>query len=155
VAAAACVSGPTTSVVLDNDYPPSSGYVVYRAYWGSVSFSDPVFPGSSSEVKDTIPASTNTAYVVLAPRWDPDAGSPPTPTSFLLLQSIDGFGLRLGDTLHITVDDADFAGNCAVGSHLSQAQADFITQFVLPDVFPDAAPSLQYDPALCTMSVAP
>jgi hypothetical protein len=149
------VSGPTTSVVLDNDYPPSSGFVVYRAYWQAVSFSDPVFPGSSSDAQSTLAASANTAYVIVAPGWDPDAGSPPTPTSFLLLQSIDGFGVDLGDTLHITVDDAHFAGNCAAGSHLSQAQADFITQFVLADVFPDAAPPLQYDAATCTMSIAP
>jgi hypothetical protein len=93
---------------------------------------------------DTVPASANTAYVILAPGWDPK--SPTPPTSLVGMQSRNGFGVELGDTLQIPVDDATFIGNCASGSSLSQAQADFITQFVFPSDFA----TLRYDAATCT-----
>jgi hypothetical protein len=51
-----------------------------------------------------------------------------------------------GETLHIPVDDRAFIGNCASGSFLSQAQADFITQLIFPSDFA----SLRYDAASCT-----
>jgi hypothetical protein len=62
------------------------------------------------------------------------------------MQSRSGFAVHLNDTLHIPVDDADFAGNCATGSALTQSQADFITQLVFPGTFQ----GLQYDAATCT-----
>jgi hypothetical protein len=146
------VAAPATSVVLENDYPSStaSPLVVYRAFWQAVAFQDPVAPGTSSDAQSTVPASANTAYVVLAPGWDPssDAG----PTSFVLLESRDaGFGVSLGDTLTIPVDDTTFVGNCDAGSHLSQAQADLITQRVFtPTIFPDASAPFRYEAATCT-----
>jgi hypothetical protein len=99
-----------------------------------------------------VPASDNTAWVVLAPGWDPSSSSPPK--SFVVLQSLSGFAVHLNDTLHIPVDDADFAGNCVSGSTLTQSQADFITQLVFvkdpvtggPGIFQ----GLQYDAATCT-----
>jgi hypothetical protein len=95
-----------------------------------------------------VAASANTAYVVLAPGWDPtsDPTSTTQPTSFIVLQSRDGFAVNLGDTLHIPVDDTTFAGNCTAGSVLTQAQADFITQLVFPSTFR----SFHYDAATCT-----
>jgi hypothetical protein len=54
--------------------------------------------------------------------------------------------VSLGDTLHIPVDDATFTGNCAAGSFLTQAQADFITR----EVFPGDFASRSYDAATCT-----
>jgi hypothetical protein len=143
---------PHTTVVLDNDYPPSDTkpLVVYRAYWQAVSFEDAVAPGSSSDPQSTVPASDNTAYVVLAPGWDPTSATPPT--SFVFMQSRSGFGVHLDDTVHIPVDDATFLGNCAAGSFLSQAQADFITERIFtPAIFPDAtSSSFHYDAATCT-----
>ena len=137
---------PETDVVLDNDYPmsPTDACVVYRGAWQAQSFDDPIVPGSSSAPQSTVAASENTAYVVLAPGWDP--ASTAAPTSFVVMQSRQGFGVHLNNTLHIPVDDAAFAGNCAAGSFLSQAQADFITQLVFPSVFA----SLHYDAATCT-----
>jgi hypothetical protein len=143
--AAACGDTPATSVVLDNAYAPSSGAVVYTACWQAVCFPGPVSPGSSSSPPSpTVPASPNTAYAVLAPGWDPSTGG--TPTSFVVLESKTGFDVHLDNTLHIPVDDASFAGNCATGSHLAQDQADFITQRIFPGVFA----SLHYDAATCT-----
>jgi hypothetical protein len=137
---------PQTSVVLDNGYAPYTTVplVVYRAYWQAVSFEDPVAPGASSAPQSTVPASDNTAYVLLAPGWDPTSSAPPT--SFIALQSRSGFAVHLGDTVHIPVDDTTFAGNCASGSVLTQAQADFITQLV----FANDSGSFTYDAASCT-----
>jgi hypothetical protein len=143
--AVGCDHRPDTQVVLDNDYAPSPtrSLVVYRAHWLAVSFQDPVPPGSSSAPHDTVAASANTAYVLLAPGWDPASATPPA--SFIVMQSRSGFEVHLDDTLHIPIDDATFLGNCAAGSFLSQAQADFITRLVFPGEFV----SLSYDAATC------
>jgi hypothetical protein len=143
---AGCDAHPQSTVVLDNDYPPFATVPlpVYRAYWQAVSFPAPVAPGSSSDPQDTVPASDNTAYALLAPGWDPSGATPPT--AFVVVQSREGFGVHLNDTLHIPVDDTAFAGNCAAGSPLTQAQADFITQLVFPCDFA----SFRYDAATCT-----
>jgi hypothetical protein len=147
---------PSTNVVVDNDYPPYATVplVVYDAYWQAVAFEQPdgaaapVPPGDSSEPQSTVPASANTAYVLLAPGWDPTSATPPT--SFIVLQSQAGFAVSLGDTLHIPVDDATFVGDCATGSFLTQAQADFITERVFAKDFL----SLRYDAATCTTAPA-
>jgi len=141
---------PTTSVLLDNDYSPSAtaAPVVYQAFWLNVAFQAPVAPGSSSEPQSAIPASENTAYVLLTPGWDPTSSAPPT--SFVAIQSRGGFGVALGDTLHIPVGDASFEGNCAAGSHLTQEQADFLTQIVFASTFA----GLRYDPSTCTTTQA-
>jgi hypothetical protein len=139
------IDTPYTYVVVDNNYAASAAtpLVVYQAYWQAVAFTTPVPPGSSSAPLSTVPASANTAWAVLAPGWDPSSSSPPT--TFVVMQSRSGFAVHLGDTLHIPVDDADFAGNCATGSALTQSQADFITQLVFPSVFQE----LKYDAATC------
>jgi hypothetical protein len=142
---------PPTSVVLDNGYPVDTAVplVVYRASWQSVSFPQPVAPGTSSAPQTALPSSDDTAYVLVAPGWDP-AGSTP-PTSFLLLQSIGGYGVSLGDTVHIPLGDATFIGNCAAQSYLTQAQADFLSQQVFLD--DSGAVSFTYDAATCTSTL--
>jgi hypothetical protein len=136
---------PSTRVVVDNRFSPSANsYVIYRAFWQAVSFTMPIAPGSSSDPADTIAASDNTAYVVLAPGWDPVG--PATPTSFILLQSDHGFSVHSNQTLHIPIDDLLFSGNCAAGRPLEQAQADFLTQRVFVSVFD----GLRYDAATCS-----
>jgi hypothetical protein len=146
IAGASCDSLPQTSVVIDNGYAPSATNpaVVYRAYWETTYFVDPIAPGTSSDTQATIPASTSPAYVVLAPGWDPELSA--QPESLVVLQSKSGFDVHLGGTVHIPVDDDGFAGNCAAGSHLTQDQADFITGVVFPDVFA----TYTYDAATCT-----
>jgi hypothetical protein len=137
---------PHTSVVLENDYPllRTNALVVYHAAWQAVSFPSPVPPGSSSDPQPTVPASDNTAYVVLAPGWDPTSSTPPS--AFVVLQSRNGFAVDLDDTLHIPIDDKTFAGHCEAGSFLPQEQADFITRFVFPGDFA----SVRYDARTCT-----
>jgi len=139
-------SAPQTQVVLDNQYAPDTALVVYDAYWLNVSFAgEPVPPGSSSSPQSIVPASAdNTAYVVLAPGWDPTSTTPPQ--TLVVVQSRSGFAVALGDTLRIPVDDRGFEGNCAAGSRLTQSQADFLTQIVFTADFA----GLAYDAATCT-----
>jgi hypothetical protein len=148
VLAAGCMNldTPHTSVDFENGYPASSSPppVLYRAYWGNVSLPAPLVPGDSSGPQSAVPASDNTAYAVLAPGWDADASA--RPASLVALLSRSPFALHLDDTVHIPVDDTTFAGNCAAGSMLTQAQADFITQIV----FPDAFAGTRYDAVTCT-----
>lgn len=150
--AAAAVAGcdaAHTNVVIDNGYPPvaPSPFVVYRAWWQAVAFPAPIPPGTSSDPQPTVAASANRAYVVVAPGWDPM--SPMSPTALIVLQSLDGFAVRLDQTLHIPVDDTTFAGNCAAGSPLTQDQADFI----IGRVFAAAdLGMLTYDAATCTVT---
>jgi hypothetical protein len=97
-------------------------------------------------------SSPNTAYVLLAPHWDPFAdGGPSTPTSFVLLQSSSGFAIHLNETLHIAVNDKEFVGNCGASSFLTQEQADFMTMRVFADVFKGRS----YNAATCMTSGAP
>lgn len=121
--------------IVDNRYP---GAVVNRAYWQAVSFDDPIPPGASSVVLEAVPSSANRAYVLLAPAS--------APTSLVVLQSRVGFDASLGHTTRIPVDDGTFAGNCAAGSPLTQAEADFITQLVFARDFAHR----RYDAATCT-----
>jgi hypothetical protein len=135
---------PHTGVVVENDYPAATANVIVQAFWQSISFTSPIPPGTSSTPETSIFASPNTAYVLLAPRWDPSASTPPT--SFVVLESNGGFALHVDMTLTIPVDDTTFTGNCTAGSFLSQAEADFITQ----NVFAQTFAGLHYDAATCT-----
>ncbi|MCL2723311.1 MAG: hypothetical protein FWD69_02645 [Polyangiaceae bacterium] len=154
----ACLSAPDTTVVIENHYPPSStnALVIFRASYKEAgeatgdtgaAFDQPIVPGASSDPQSVVAASDNPAYVLLAPGWDPASSSPPT--SFVVLRSRAGFAVQYGDELRIPVDDTTFAGNCASGSVLTQADADFITQ----RIFPVAFNTLRYDAASCTTAV--
>lgn len=141
---------PNTTVTIENAYPPSSGLVIYQAWWSAESFLTPIAPGAASDPQDAIPASANAAYVLLAPGWDPaaDGGASP-PASLLVLTSKSGFALQLDHALRIPVDDTTFAGRCAAGSPLTQDQADFLTQRVFRSFFVGRT----YDAATCTTTV--
>jgi hypothetical protein len=145
---AGCDQGPHTAVILRNGYPPSATapLVVYRAYWQNVSFPTPIEPGFSSAPQSAESTSGDAAYVVLAPGWDPELSA--TPTSLVVMRSRSLIAVSYNDTLTIPVDDTTFAGNCAAGSLLPQAQADFITRVVFPCDFA----SFHYDAATCTLT---
>ncbi len=133
-----------TEVIIANGYPDASANVIYQAFWLDNSFTTPVAPGASAAPVTSLFASSNTAYVLLAPGWDPSSAT--TPTSFIVLESVGGYELHYGATLTITVDDAAFIGNCAAGTFLPQAETDFITQ----NVFAQTFAGLHYDAATCT-----
>ena len=147
-ACAGCDGAPLTTVVLDNRFPADAAapLVVYAAQW-QVAFPAPVPPGESSDAQTVVPSSDLPAYAVLAPGWDPQGDA--APSSLVVIESRAGLTAHLDDALHIPVDDATFAGNCAAKSTLPQSEADFITQVVFPGLFG----SRRYDAATCTSAV--
>jgi hypothetical protein len=136
---AGCETENPSTAVVEN----GSGAVIYRAWWSETLFRDPIAPGAASEQFRTTPA-TDTAYVLLAPGWDPASGAPPT--SFIVLRSKQPLDVDRGHLLHIAVSDATFDGNCGAGSPLSQAEADRITS----TIFAGETSAFTYDAAMCT-----
>jgi hypothetical protein len=144
---AACETEDPTQAVVENGFPapPDGGngpqMVVYRAWWVVSPFADPVPAGMSSAVERVIPGD-DYAYALLAPGWDPSSSPPAT---LVAVRSKTKLSVARGDTLHIKVSDATFDGDCAAGSTLPPADADFITTHIFPGDFAGA-----YDPATCT-----
>ena len=129
--------------------------VIYQGSWQSISFTSPIPPGSSEEAGNpalpdptaAVPASSQTAYAILAPGWDVDASAPPT--AFMVLESRNQYALDFNTTLRIPVDDTTFRGNCMAGNYLSQDDADYITQLV----FPQDATVFRYEAASCATTL--
>ena len=132
-------------MVVYNSYPKESPrpVTVYRAYWHSVEFGEPILPGGGSQVTPTVPASGNWAYALIAPGWVPAMGG--QPGLLIPLRSRSPLELHQDNTLTIFVDDSTFMGNCAAGSNLSQEEADFITQ----RIFPEAFARVRYEAVTC------
>ena len=150
-----CEGETPTSAVVQNSFQvvpdagnPPSGVTIYRTWYFTTAFVDPVAPGSSSDTQRTVPA-TDYVYAVLAPGWDPT--SAPAPTTLIPVRSKAKLSVARGDTLMIDVSDATFDGNCARGSRLSQDDADFITQRIFPGQFA----SVTYDAKTCTATPVP
>lgn len=132
LAAAACDTPDPTKAVVDNAYPPPSQVVVYKAWWAATLFEAPLVAGASSEEQRSVPE-TDFVYALLAPGWDPESGAPPV--KLVAVRSNETLTAPRGDTLHIAVSDATFAGSCVAGQPLSQDDADFITQRIFPGAF--------------------
>lgn len=151
VVALGCSDDQATQVVADNDYASDAGpgteMTVFKVWWVTTLLPDPVAPGAEGQAQRTV-ASSDYAYAVLAPGWDPSSGSPPA--KFLAAKSLAPLTAARGQTLHVRVSDATFAGDCAAGMPLSQDDADFITQRIFPAEFPSGA----YDAATCAVSPA-
>ena len=143
----ACDTGDPTQAVVDNDYPPPDAgagpqTVVYKTWWVTTLFPDPVSAGQSSDAERAVPA-VDYAYAILAPGWDPTSSAPPA--TLLAVRSKVKLGAARGDTLHIAFSDAAFDGICGAGSSLSQDDADFITTRIFPGDFA----GVHYDAATC------
>lgn len=150
--AGACKTEDPSRVAIENAYPaPSTGSapanVVYHAWWSATYFAHPVAPGATSEEERAVPA-TDTAYVVLAPGWDPSSGM--LPTSLVALKSKTPLSIGRGDLLTIRVSDELFTGNCAAQQPLAQDDADFVTQRIFPGDFE----GYTYDAKTCTLTAA-
>jgi hypothetical protein len=150
----ACCTPDPTKAVVDNGYPelvdggdPSTQVVVYKAWFVTTLFTEPVLPAQSSDERRSVPA-TDSAYALLAPGWDPEGTAPPT--TLIAVQSKAKLSVSRGDFLHLSISDATFKGSCAAKQPLSQAEADFITQRIFPGEFA----SVTYDAATCTSTPA-
>jgi hypothetical protein len=143
-----CDASDPTSAVVDNAYPRAPNGVnaeqttVFKAWWSVTLFADPVGAGSSSDPNRVVPAS-DYAYALLAPSWAPD--SPSAPGKLVAVRTKEKVSVARGDTLQITISSDSVVGNCDDGSHLSQKDADFITQRIFPGDFTN----MVYDPTTC------
>jgi hypothetical protein len=154
-ALAACDTEEPTFAVVDNAYPPppdggeaSKQTVVYRAWWVTSYFPDPVPGGASSSEQRSVPVS-DFVFALLAPGWDPASTTPPA--QLVVVKSKVPLSASRGDTLHIVVSDQTFTGSCAAGQPLSQEDADLITQSIFPAEFT----GVTYDAKTCTtMAIA-
>lgn len=145
-----CETESPSTAVVENAFPvpmdggdPSQQLTVYRVWYSTTLFLDPVSPGQVSDPQRTVPGS-DYAYALLAVGWDPSSTAPPA--TLIALRSSEKFPVKLGDVLDIRVSDDAFVGNCAAGKALSQADADFITQ----RIFPGSFANLQYNSVTCT-----
>ncbi|HEX4341581.1 MAG TPA: hypothetical protein VH062_36980 [Polyangiaceae bacterium] len=148
-ALAGCSTETPTRAVVANDLreagdgAPSAQLVVYRVWYSTTYFGDPVLPGAESDEQRIVPGS-DTAYAVLASGWEPS--SPATARSFVALRSKHALSVARGDVLSIAVSDSTFTGRCDDSSPLTQTQADFITTRIFPGEFA----GVHYDAATCT-----
>lgn len=146
----ACESEDPTKGVLVNAYPevpdggdPARQIVVYKAWWGTTLFNEPLVPGASSEERRVVPE-FGIVYALLAPGWDPESGV--APTKLVAMRSKAEFGVTRSDNIEIPVSDATFFGLCDSKQALTQEDADFVTQRIFPGDFADVT----YDAATCT-----
>jgi hypothetical protein len=155
VATTGCETETATTAVVADRYPviadggdPSTQLTVYKVWWVTTLFVDPVVPGAESALQRTVPAA-DYAYALLAPGWDPTSTTPPV--ILIPVRSADKLGVTRGETLRIEVSDATFVGNCAGGKTLSQDDADFITLRIFPGDFA----TVTYDAKNCTSTALP
>ena len=147
---AACDTEEPTMVLVENAYPvvpvggdPATLVVVYKAWWVTTLFKDPLLPGATSDEERSVPE-TDFVYALLAPGWDPTSQTPPT--TLIPVKSKAKVGVARGETLSISVSDGTFSGNCGATPPLSQDDADFITQRIFTGDFI----GVQYDAKTCT-----
>jgi len=147
VALGACATEDATTAVVDNAYPrdPTGSIVVYRVWWQTTLFPDPVGAGESSAELRAVP-STDVAYALLAPGYEPTSDTPPA--KLVLAMTKVPLSVNRGRTLHIVVSDDLFVGNCAASGRLTQQEADFIAS----RIFPGDLAGRAYDPTTCTLS---
>jgi hypothetical protein len=149
-----CNDDPTM-VQVENDYPlpgdtgaAADTVIVFKAWWVTTLFVDPVAPGAISEPERTIP-SQDFAYVLIAPGWSPDSGG--RPSRLIALKSRQPLSATAHGLLTISVSDGAFAGDCAAGGRLDADDALLIVERIFPGDFAGTV----YDPATCTTTPAP
>jgi hypothetical protein len=147
-----CETENATHAIVANAYPPAADggielddSVVYRAWWTTVLFAEPIVAGARSETERAVKGS-DYAYAILARGWDPESGT--TPEHLLALRSKEKLSVKRGATLTIRVSDETFDGDCAHGAALDQDDADFITARIFPGNFAGSS----YDAATCTLT---
>jgi len=146
----ACDTETATHAAVENGFAevadggdPATRVVVYKAWWVTTLFTEPVPPASTSAELRTVPE-RDTAYALLAPGWAPASGVPPT--TLIPVRSKEPLAVSRGEVLHILVSDGAFTGNCAASQALTQDDADFITQRIFPGEFAKRT----YDAKTCT-----
>lgn len=152
LAVTACDTETATHAAVENAFPevpeggdPATRVIVYKTWWETTLFTEPVAPMTTSSELRTVPE-RDTAYAILAIGWDPASGI--APTKLLPVRSKDTLAVSRGEVLRIVLSDATFVGNCAANQPLSQEEADFITRRIFPGEFA----ARTYDAKTCTSS---
>jgi hypothetical protein len=145
---AGCNDTPTTAQVentfaSDVDGASARTMTVYKAWWVTTLFPNPVAAQATSESERTIPAS-DFAYALLAPGWSPADGS--RPPRLIAAKSAAQLSVAVHDRLHIEVSDDTFVGDCAAGKPLDADDARLIVERIFSGDFAGVV----YDPATCT-----
>ncbi len=147
-----CDGETPTTVSVRNGYPavadggdPASQTVVYRVWYASTAFVDPIAGGDTSAEQRTVPGA-DYVYAVLAVGWDP--ASAVAPTNLIAVKSKERFSVKRGTLGLVAVSPAAFDGDCAAGSALAQADADFITDRIHPGPFT----GFTYDAKTCKLT---
>jgi len=143
----ACNDDPAFAQV-DNGYATVDGVVVYKAWWSSTLFSNPVSPSTSSEQQRTV-TNTDYAYALITRGWDPTSTTPPA--SLVVVRSASALTVARGDTLQIVVSPETFRGDCGRASVLTQEETDFVTSRIFPGDFA----GFRYDASTCTLTATP
>ena len=152
-ALAGCNDTATTAQV-ENAFPAAgdggsaTAMTVYKTWWVTTLFPNPVPAQASSESERTIPG-TDFAYALLAPGWSSDDGG--RPPRLIATKSAAKLSVAVHDVLHIEVSDETFVGDCAAGKPMDPADA----QLIVERIFPGDFAGLSYDPGTCSTTSAP
>ena len=136
---------PTVGVV-ENHF--SDDTAVYRVWWETTIFLDPLAPGEASDLERIVPASDR-LYAILAPGWDITSSTPPP--KLLPVRSAEALTAIRGTTLHLVLDANAVVGDCAAGKPLTEDEAELITQRIFPGSFLGGS----YDAKTCTFAAFP
>jgi hypothetical protein len=126
-----CACDDATTVVVDDAYTDDT--LVLEVWWSETLVPDQVAPGGESPAYRTTP-SLATAYAVLERGGDVFVARTSMP-----------LGVQRSAELHIVLSPQTIIGDCATSAHLTQPEADFITQSIFPGRFSGAV----YDAATC------
>ena len=126
-----CACDDATTIVVDNAYTDDT--IVDEVWWSQTLVPDQVLPGGESPVYRTTPA-LDTAYLVA------ERGG-----NVFVARSATPLGVNRSAELHVVVSPQNIVGDCATNAHLTQPEADFITQRIFPGRFAGTI----YDPTTC------
>jgi hypothetical protein len=151
----ACQTPDASGAILANEYPPvvdggdpSTEMTIYKAWYAVSYFADPIAPGQDSQANRMVPVD-DYVYLLLAPGWDPSSSV--LPTKLIAVETITTHPITRGEVVRVPIRPETIKGNCAAGSPLSQAEADFLTTQIFPEDFAGS----HYDAATCTATLPP
>lgn len=137
----ACQTNLTEAVVV-NEFSTDGGapLTVYRAWYRSTLYLDPIAPGTRSEAL-RVGAGAEVAYALLAPGYDPEVG----PSRLVVARTKEVVETRPGDTSTIVFSEQTAFIGCGSSAPLSREDSEFIMQ----RIFPGELANLTYDAKSC------
>jgi hypothetical protein len=123
---AACDGSDATYAAVTNQLGPG-GPTVYKVWYRTTLFTEPVSPGNDSPVHVVAPGG-GVAYALLAPGWDPDAGPPRS-----VLGGVTGtIGADKGKVVRIEIAPDKLRTACSAGGQLARDEYDVLRERIFP-----------------------